>query len=103
MISLISWFRFYRNAKGVWNFMRDQGVALWKKIGVTFACIVTAFYVAWPLDLIPDVLTPAILFIAFLDDFGVVTLCFFILNWIGKTYAEKQLPAYRPTIKLPNR
>lgn len=88
-MNIIGWFRFYRNMKGLWNFMRDKSVHWAKKAGVGLAVGFTGFYIPWPFDLIPDFLIPAL---AYLDDLGVASLCFFILNWIGKNYANRQLP-----------
>lgn len=102
-MNIVGWFKFYRNAKGVWAYLHDTTVGKWQKRGVVAMIVLTAIYVVSPLDFIPDFLAPAIWFVAFLDDIGFMGLCFLILNQIGMRYAEThQLPAAPAQEKLPS-
>ncbi|MBI5654950.1 hypothetical protein HZC53_04860 [Candidatus Uhrbacteria bacterium] len=101
-MNIVGWFRFYRNAQGLIAFFRDQAVSKWHKAGVAAMTFFTAIYVLSPLDLIPDVLAPAILLVAFLDDLGFMAICFLVLNQIGMRYAEShQLPIGPSNDQLP--
>ena len=48
----------------LWRYLRDPGVATWRKL----AGVAAVAYVVWPLDLIPD----AIPVLGWLDDVGIV-------------------------------
>ncbi|HEY1908031.1 MAG TPA: YkvA family protein [Myxococcaceae bacterium] len=53
-----------RTVGKLWSYLRDPGVAAWRKL----AGVAAVAYVIWPLDLIPD----AIPVLGWLDDVGVV-------------------------------
>ena len=48
----------------LWSYLRDPGVASWRKL----AGVAAVAYVIWPLDLIPD----AIPVVGWLDDVGIL-------------------------------
>lgn len=50
----------------LWRYIRDPGVATWKKL----AGVAAVAYVIWPLDLIPD----AIPVLGWLDDVGILAI-----------------------------
>lgn len=100
-MNIVGWFRFYRNAKGIWAYLHDETVSKWHKRGVIAMIVFTAIYVISPLDLIPDVLAFAVTFVAFLDDIGFMAVCFMVLNTIGMRYSERQLPAAPSQEQLP--
>ncbi len=53
-----------RTVSKLWRYLRDPGVAAWRKL----AGVAAVAYVLWPLDLIPD----GIPVLGWLDDAGVV-------------------------------
>lgn len=53
-----------RTVGKLWSYLRDPGVASWRKL----AGVAAVAYVIWPLDLIPD----AIPVLGWLDDVGIV-------------------------------
>lgn len=101
-MNILGWFRFIRNAKGLWAYLHDGTVHWAKKVGVGLAALVTVVYVISPFDLIPEILAPVLTVLVVLDDLGVVTLCFLLMNHIGMKYAERQLPAASSTEQLPS-
>ena len=53
-----------RTVGKLWSYLRDPGVAAWRKL----AGVAAVAYVLWPLDLIPD----GIPVLGWLDDAGIV-------------------------------
>jgi uncharacterized membrane protein YkvA (DUF1232 family) len=53
-----------RTVTKLWRYLRDPGVAAWRKL----AGVAAVAYVIWPLDLIPD----GIPVLGWLDDAGVI-------------------------------
>lgn len=101
-MNIVGWFRFIRNAKGLWAYLHDSSVHWARKVGVGLAALVTVIYVISPFDLIPEILAPVLTVLVVLDDLGVVTLCFMLMNHIGMKYAERQLPAAPSAEQLPS-
>jgi len=88
-MGITSWFRVFRNARGVWCLLHDDNVHWAKKAGVTIATSLTLVYALWPVDLIPDIIPV----FGWLDDIGLIAFCATALNLVGMRYAEHQLPA----------
>ncbi|HEY1417785.1 MAG TPA: YkvA family protein [Myxococcaceae bacterium] len=53
-----------RTVGKLWSYLRDPGVAAWRKL----VGVAAVAYVIWPLDLIPD----AIPVVGWLDDVGIL-------------------------------
>lgn len=84
---LPDWWEFWKTLPVAWKFLRNASIPTNAKIAYVLAALFFAFYVLFPIDIVPELFLPII---GYIDDLGTIP-AFLAITSMFNTWCQKQL------------